>query len=70
MPQKHYPKGLDGRMRDENGQIRQKRSDTETKTIRKIYPGFAHKYRSDATLGTILRKEGAPSLSQFLKKMK
>ena len=29
MATKHYPKGLDNRMRDKNGEIRQKRSDTQ-----------------------------------------
>jgi hypothetical protein len=31
---KHYPKGLDGRMRDGDGEIRKKRSDTLVKTLR------------------------------------
>ena len=34
---KHYPKGLDGRMRDQDGEIRQKRSDTLVKTLRNEY---------------------------------
>jgi hypothetical protein len=29
MTGKHFPKGLDDRMRDKNGEIRQKRSDTQ-----------------------------------------
>jgi hypothetical protein len=29
MTTKHFPKGLDGRMRDQSGEIRQKRSDTQ-----------------------------------------
>ena len=28
MVTKHFPTGLDGRMRDQDGEIRQKRSDT------------------------------------------
>lgn len=34
MSQKSFPEGLDGRMRDENGQIRQKRSDGKVETLR------------------------------------
>ena len=34
---KHYPKGLDGRMRDRTGEIRKKRSDTLVKTLREEY---------------------------------
>jgi hypothetical protein len=70
MTKKTFPKGLDGRMRDESGQIRQKRSDTKVATLREEYgPGFAEGYRSDAQLGTVLKKEGAESLSDLLKKM-
>jgi hypothetical protein len=66
---KHYPKGLDGRMRDEGGEIRQKRSDTLVGTLRKEYgPEFAEKYRSDAKLGTVLKKEGVESLDQLRRK--
>lgn len=66
---KHYPKGLDGRMRDSNGEIRQKRSDTQVGTLRKEYgDGFAKGYRSDAELGTVLKREGVDSLDKLLKK--
>ena len=66
---KHYPKGLDGRMRDQDGQIRQKRKDTLVGTLRKEYgDDFAKGYRSDAQLGTVLKKEGVESLDQLLKK--
>ena len=37
MATKHFPRGLDGRMRDQNGEIRQKRSDTKVDTLRKTY---------------------------------
>mgnify|MGYP003441341471 CR=1 FL=1 len=47
-------------------QIRQKRSDTLVKTIEKKY-GVDLKYRSDAQLHTVLKKEGLPSLSKLLK---
>jgi hypothetical protein len=69
MATKHFPTGLDGRMRDQNGEIRQKRSDTEVKTLRKTYgEDFAKGYRSDAHLGTVLKREGVGSLDQLLKK--
>ncbi|MDA8059146.1 MAG: hypothetical protein ACYCXP_02175 [Leptospirillum sp.] len=69
MAKKHFPKGLDGRMRDENGEIRQKRSDTKVETLRKIYgKDFASGYRSDAQLGTVLKREGLETLDQLLKK--
>jgi hypothetical protein len=66
---KHYPKGLDGRMRDQNGQIRQKRGDTLVGTLRKEHgPDFAEGYRSDARLDTVKRREGADSLDDLLKR--
>jgi hypothetical protein len=66
---KHFPKGLDNRMRDQDGTIREKRSDTLVKTLRKEYgEEFAEGYRSDAKLGTILKKENLESLDQLLKK--
>ena len=64
---KHYPKGLDGRQRDENGEIREKRGDTRVKTLREEYgPGFAKGYRSDAKLQTV-RENTGKSLSELLK---
>lgn len=66
---KHYPRGLDGRMRDQNGEIRKKRSDTLVRTLRDEYgENFAAGYRSDAKLGTVLKREGVETLDQFLKK--
>jgi len=66
---KHFPKGLDNRMRDQNGTIREKRSDTLVKTLRKEYgEEFAEGYRSDTKLGTVLKKKGLESLDQLLKK--
>jgi len=71
MSTKHFPKGLDGRMRDQSGEIRQKRSDTQVGTLRKTYgDDFAKGYRSDATLGTVREREGVDSLDQLLKKNK
>jgi hypothetical protein len=66
---KHYPKGLDDRMRDQGGEIRKKRSDTLLSTLRKEYSDdFAADYHSDAKLGTVLKKEGLEDLDQLLKK--
>lgn len=66
---KHYPKGLDNRMQDRNGEIRKKRSDTKIETLRKEYGDHvAEGYRSDATLGTVLEREGLDSLKQLLKR--
>jgi hypothetical protein len=69
MNTKHFPKGLDNRMRDSDRKIRQKRSDTKVSTLRETYgEDFAKGYRSDAKLGTILKKEKVASLDQILKK--
>jgi hypothetical protein len=66
---KHFPRGLDGRQRDRDGEIRQKRSDTLVRTLREEYgPGFAKGYRSDTKLGTVLADKGAATLDQLLKK--
>ena len=68
MSNKHYPKGLDGRQRDEDGQIREKRGDTLVRTLRKEYgPDFAKGYRSDTKLGTVRESEGK-SLTEIVKK--
>ena len=65
---KHYPTGLDGRMRDGNGEIRKKRDDTLVRTMRQERPNFAPNYRSDTKLGTVLRDAGVRTLDQYLKK--
>ena len=71
MSAKHFPKGLDDRMRDQDGEIRKKRSDTKVETLRKTYGAdFAQGYRSDAQLGTVLKREGLDSLDQLLKNTK
>jgi hypothetical protein len=60
--------GLDGRQRDENGQIREKRRDTLVKTLRQEYGDqFAKGYRSDTKLGTV-REDTGKSLSELVKK--
>lgn len=66
---KHFRKGLDGRMRDGDGEIRKKRSDTLVKTLREEYGNeFALGYRADTKLGTVLKRERLESLDQLLKK--
>lgn len=66
---KHFRKGLDGRQRDQDGEIRQKRSDTMVGTLRKTYgDDFASGYRSNTRLGTVLRKEGVETLDQLRRK--
>ena len=68
---KHFPKGLDDRMRDQDGEIRKKRDDTLVKTLRQEYgPSFATEYRSDTKLRTVLRDKGVESLDQLLKRKK
>ena len=60
--------GLDGRQRDQNGEIREKRSDTKVGTLRQDYgPDFAKGYRADTHLGTV-REDTGKSLSQLVKK--
>jgi predicted DNA binding CopG/RHH family protein len=58
---------LDGRSRNEQDEIRKKRSDTLVGTLRGEYgEDFAKGYRSDAKLGTVLEREGLDDLSQLL----
>ena len=55
-------------MRDQNGEIRQKRNDTHVASLREIYGhGFALGIRSDAHLKTVLERAGVPTLDQYLK---
>jgi hypothetical protein len=71
MAAKHYPKGLDGRQRDHDGEIRHKRKDTLVGSLRGEYgDSFARGYRSDATLGTVLKDKGLETLDQLLKTKK
>ena len=61
--------GLDDRHRDRDGEIRRKNSNTLIRTLRGEYGSdFAKGYRSDAQLGTVLRKEGVDSLHELLNK--
>jgi hypothetical protein len=65
------PKGLDGRSRDENGEIRRKRGDTLVGTLRQSYgEDFAAGRRADMRLDTLLNRTGATSLSDYLKNHK
>lgn len=41
MAQNHFPKGLDGRQRDQDGEIRQKRGDTLNKNLPNPIPQFS-----------------------------
>ena len=74
MASRHFPKGLDGRQRDQNppkgGQIREKRGDTLVRTLRDEYGGrFAPGYRSDPKLETVRNREGK-SLHQLVRDSK
>ena len=65
---KHYRRGLDGRQRDKDGEIREKRGDTLVGTLRKEYgDDFAKGYRSSTKLETVRKKEGK-SLSELVKR--
>ena len=69
MPKKHFPKGLDDRMRDRDGKIRKKRGDTLVKTLREQYgESFASGYPPNTKLETVLEKEQLDSLDQLLKR--
>ena len=62
-----HPTGLDGRTRDFDGEIRQKRGDTLVVTLRKTYgPDFAPGARSDMKLETLRNRTGS-SLSELVK---
>ncbi len=61
--------GLDGRCRDEYGEIRRKRSDTLVGTLRNEYGhDFASGFRGDVKLETVLRETKSASLSDYLKR--
>jgi hypothetical protein len=63
---KHYPKGLDGRMRDEDGEIHKKRGDTRIGTVEKEY-NVDLGVRSDMRLDNFLEQKGYDSLKQALR---
>lgn len=59
--------GMKGyRSRNDNGRLRQKRSDTHVGTVEEKY-GIDFGVRSDMELGTLLKREGAQSLSDLIK---
>ena len=62
----HHQEGLDGRTRDEDGEIRRKRSDTLIGTIEQEY-GVDLGVRADMKLGNYLAREGYPSLTAALR---
>lgn len=66
----HKQPGLDGRHRDNDGEIHRKRSDTLIKNLRKEYPDFAPEVRGDMKLGNYLNRKGFDSLSDALKNKK
>lgn len=62
-------RGLDGRYRDENGEIRRKNGSTLVRTLRDEYgDDFAPGYRSDTKLENLLERERASSLSELLRR--
>lgn len=63
--------GLDGRHRDEDGEIRRKNGNTQVGTLRDTYgKNFASGYSDDTKLEDLLKKEGKSSLSDYLKNKK
>lgn len=63
--------GLDDRCRDNDGSIRRKRGDTLVGTLRREYgEDFAPGTRSDMRLETLLDREDASSLSEYLRRKK
>lgn len=61
--------GLDDRHRDENGRIQRKRSDTRIETLKETYPEL-ERFPDWAELGDVLRRQGAESLSDLLRKVR
>jgi hypothetical protein len=60
--------GLDGRHRDEDGQIHQKMGNTKLGTLRQTYgDDLARGRRSDLKLENLLQETGAKSLTDFRK---
>jgi hypothetical protein len=62
---------LNQRHRDLNGEIRRKNENTRIDTLRKTYgENFAHGYRGDAKLSSLLDSSGVRSLPEYLKRSK
>ena len=63
---KHH-RGLDGRSRDENGEIRRKNGSTLVGTLRQTYGlDFLSGVRSDAKIENVLKQTGKDSLSDLI----
>ncbi|HXO42147.1 MAG TPA: hypothetical protein VN999_11890 [Thermoanaerobaculia bacterium] len=63
----HRQPGLDGRHRDDDGEIHRKRDDTLVGTLRHTYGShFLSSFRADATLGHVFQITGARSLSDLI----
>jgi hypothetical protein len=61
--------GLDGRHRDDDGEIHWKRDDTLVRTLRRTYgEDFLSDFRADATLGTVRSRLGVDSLNDIVKR--
>jgi hypothetical protein len=68
MKVKHDAPGMKGqRSRNQDGELRQKRSDTKVETIEKQY-GIDLHVRGDMQIGTYLDREGIPSLNDLVHK--
>jgi hypothetical protein len=60
--------GLDGRHRDDNGEIHRKMGNTRVDTLRETYgDDFASGRRGDLKLENLLKDTGARSLTDYLK---
>jgi hypothetical protein len=62
-------KGLDGRSKDQRGEIRRTSGNTLVSTLRKTYgEEFGREVRGNAKLQTLLERTGSQSLSDYLEK--
>ena len=67
----HSGGGADSRVRDVDGEIRRRRSDTLVRTLRETYgDDFARGYRSDTPLEKVLDDAGVSTLSEYLRRRK
>jgi hypothetical protein len=70
MRQTNKKPGLDGRDRDDDGEIRRKNGNTRVDTLREIYgQDFAPDVRGDMQLRTLLDRKGCTSLTEFLNRV-
>ena len=63
----HKQPGLDGRHRDNDGEIHEKRGDTLLGTLRETYPSLLPGVRADTRLDTLRDRHGVDSLDQLLR---